>query len=450
MGGVLCRALAAATCRYNGRRFFRGCSDVRFLYTLLLYLLLPIILLREQWRACRVGARAAPLSDRFGHGPIIAPGALWVHCVSVGETMAAVPLVEALLAGGQPVLMTSTTRTGAERARDRFAGRIRHCFMPFDTPCAVSRFLDRVRPRALVILETELWPNLLHTCRQRKIPVLLVNARLSEKSARGYARFGGLTHNMLASLAAISTQTQADADRFLALGVSAQRLHVNGNLKFDIAVDESLHARALALRAGFGTRPVWIAASTHAGEEDVLLAAHREICRHFPEALLVLVPRHPERFGDVAALVARSGLSCARRSRNELPSAHTSIYLGDTMGELPLLYGLADVAFVGGSLVPTGGHNLVEPAALGLPLLAGPHLFNFQQIADDLQATGALDIAADAKAIAVKTINLFGSASSRAAVGRKGRDYVAANRGACARTLALIRRLSPHSYIEVI
>lgn len=411
---------------------------MRFLYTLLLYLLLPAILLREQWRARRVGARPAPLSDRFGCGPITTPDALWVHCVSVGETMAAVPLVEALLASGQPVLMTSTTRTGAERARDRFAGRIQYCFMPFDTPCAVSRFLDHARPRALVILETELWPNLLHACSQRKIPVLLVNARLSEKSARGYARFGALARNMLESLAAVSTQTAADAARFLALGVPAQRLHVNGNLKFDIALDESLHAEAAMLRAGFGKRPIWIATSTHAGEEEIVLAAHREISRHFPDALLVLVPRHPERFGDVAALVARSGFSCARRSRDELPAAHTMIYLGDTMGELPLLYGLADVAFVGGSLVPTGGHNLVEPAALGLPILAGPHLFNFQQIADDLQAAGALRIVADQAELAMQLQNLFADKELRCAIGTGARDYVVKNRGACTRTLKLV------------
>lgn len=430
------------------RVFFVGRYMPRFLYTLLLYALLPLIVLRQWWRGRGQAVAIGSLAARFGFVPATpagAPSPVWLHCVSVGETVAAEPLIEALLASGETLLVTSTTYTGAARVQARFGARVRHCFMPYDTPVAVARFLARIRPCQLVILETELWPNLLHACSRRGIPALLVNARLSARSARGYARTGALARNMLAALAAVSTQTRADAARFLALGVSPARVHVNGNLKFDVAVDPLAAARAAALRAEFGARPVWIATSTHAGEDEIVLAAHRAICRNFPEALLVLVPRHPERFDDVAELIVRSGFACARRARGELPSARTTVYLGDTMGELPLLYGLADVAFVGGSLVPVGGHNLVEPAALGLPLLAGPHLFNFQQIADDLRAAGALDITADAEALVVKVTNLFGSDSARTAAGRKGRDYVAANRGACERTLALTHTLRASS-----
>ncbi len=413
----------------------------RLLYTALWYLLLPVIALRQAWRGRGQAVPAGSFAARLGFVPPTPPGApspTWIHCVSVGETVAAEPLIDALLAAGEPLLVTSTTFTGAARVRARYGSRVRHCFMPWDTPGAVARFLARVRPARLVILETELWPNLLQACARRRIPVLLVNARLSARSARGYARTGALARDMLRCLVAISAQAEADAERFRALGAPAGRVQVNGNLKFDVAVDEQARDKARVLRAGFGARPVWIAASTHAGEDEVLLAAHRDLLASLPDALLVLVPRHPERFDDVAALVARSGFPCARRSRGELPAAATAVYLGDTMGEMPLLYALADVAFVGGSLVPVGGHNFVEPAALGLPLLSGPHLFNFQQIADDLRHAGALDIATDAAALAVKLVILLGNPQQRAVVGTRGRDYVAANRGACARTQALV------------
>lgn len=413
----------------------------RLLYTLAWYLLLPFIALRQAWRGRGLPVARGALADRLGLvavTPAAARAPTWLHCVSVGETVAAEPLIDALLAAGEPLLVTSTTYTGAARVRARYGDRVRHCYLPYDTPDAVARFLGRVRPVRLVILETELWPNLLHACAARGIPALLVNARLSERSARGYARTGALARDMLATLAAVSAQADGDAARFRGLGMAATRVVVNGNLKFDVNVDESARRHAAALRAQFGARPVWIAASTHAGEDELVLAAHREILRNFPDALLVLVPRHPERFDEVASLVGRPGFRCARRSRGELPGAAVPVYLGDTMGEMPLLYALADVALVGGSLVPVGGHNFVEPAALGLPLLSGPYLFNFQQIADDLRAAGALDIAADAAAIAVKVSVLFGNPLRRAEVGAKARDYVAANRGACARTLALV------------
>lgn len=408
----------------------------RLLYTLLWYLLLPLVLVRQAWRGR--GQPDTGLADRLGLVAPLAPGMTWVHCVSVGETVAGEPLVEALLARGERVLVTSTTFTGAARVRARLGGRVVHRFLPCDTPGAVRRFLDRVRPARLVILETELWPNLLAACRARGIPVCLVNARLSERSARGYARLGKLAREMLDGLATISAQADADAQRFVALGAPPERVQVNGNLKFDVTVDESVAAEARRLRAALGNRPAWIAASTHAGEDEILLAAHREIAHNLPAALLVLVPRHPERFADVAALVVQHGYTLARRSRGEVPVPSTSVYLGDTMGEMPLLYGIADVALVGGSLVPVGGHNLVEPAALGLPVLAGPHLFNFQQIADDLLAAGALDIVSDAAAITVKVTSLLGNPGQRAGAGRRARDYVAANRGACARTVALV------------
>lgn len=414
----------------------------RLLYTLLLCLLLPVVMLRHAFRGRAYPGARGHLWQRLGFGDRIDGAPLWLHCVSVGETAAAEPVIDALLADGERLLVTSTTFTGAERVAARYDGRLAHRYMPYDTPGAVARFLDRTRPRALVILETELWPNLLLACRARGIPVLLANARLSERSARRYARMPRLMQRVLAAFTVIAAQAPDDAERFRAIGAPADRVRVNGNLKFDIDVDASVVARAQALRAEIGARPVWVAASTHAGEEDAALAAHREVLHAFPDALLVIVPRHPERFEDVATLLAHAGLASVRRSRGEKPRPATAVWLGDTMGELSLFYAIADVAFVGGSLAPAGGHSLVEPASLGVPVLAGPNLFNCRQIADDLQGVGALDIVNGAPALAVKVTNLLASEPHRLAAARAGRDYVAGNRGACARLLELIRATS--------
>jgi len=410
----------------------------RILYSLLLYLLLPAVLLRVAWRARQAGAGGHGIAERLG---FVAPAAgrpLLIHCVSVGETQAAVPLVEALLQRGERPWVTSTTLTGAARVRAQFGERVAHSFLPVDTPGAVSRFLDRVRPRALLVMETEIWPNLVAACRARGVPVILVNARLSEKSARGYARFAGFTRETLAGFTMIAAQADADAARFRALG--APRVEVTGNLKFDQAAGSDTLAQAAQLRAGWGGRPAWIAASTHAGEDEIVLAAHRALRARFPSLLLVLVPRHPERFDAVAALAAREGGAVARRSRGDVVAADTAVYLGDTMGELNLLYATADVAFVGGSFSGTGGHNLLEPAALALPLCSGPSLFNFQQIADALAARGALQVVADADALAGTVSAWLADNVARLAAGRRGRDFVQENRGALARTLALIER----------
>lgn len=412
----------------------------RILYSLLLYLLLPALLARVAWRARQAGAGEHGIAERLGFVVPTAGRPLLLHCVSVGETQAAVPLVEALLQRGERPWITSTTLTGAARVRAQFGDRVAHSFLPVDTPGAVARFLDRVQPRALLVMETEIWPNLVAACRVRGVPVVLVNARLSEKSARGYARFPAFTRETLAGFSVIAAQAEADAARFRALG--APRVEITGNLKFDQAAGSDTLAQATQLRAGWGARPVWIAASTHAGEDEIVLAAHRALRVQFPSLLLVLVPRHPERFDAVAALAAREGV-LARRGRGDAVVADTAVYLGDTMGELNLLYAAADVAFVGGSFSGTGGHNLLEPAALGLPLCSGPSLFNFQQIADALAATGALQVVAGSDALAKVVAGWLADADARRAAGERGRDFVQENRGALARTLALIDRLSP-------
>lgn len=410
----------------------------RFFYTLLLWLLLPLVTVRQAWRGRAEADGWVALRARFGFVEPLSGKPLWLHCVSVGETVAAEPLVAALRERGTPLLVSSTTFTGAARVRQRFGKRMPQRFLPFDLPGMVSRFLDRVQPRALIILETELWPNLLAECRRRQIPVVLVNARLSARSARGYARAGKLATAMLEDMTAIAAQAPADAERFMALGVPAGKIRVTGNLKFDIESDVAASSESKTLRAAIGARPVWIAASTHSGEDEIVLDAHRRLQRDMPDALLVLVPRHPERFDDVAALIARRGFSCARRSTGEVPALSCAVYLGDTMGEMPLYFGIADAAFVGGSLVPVGGHNFLEPAALGLPLLTGPHCFNFQAIADDLMATGALLQVADADALASRVGELLRNADARTSQGGAAQAYVEKNRGACQRTLALL------------
>ncbi|WP_134555166.1 lipid IV(A) 3-deoxy-D-manno-octulosonic acid transferase, partial [Pseudomonas aeruginosa] len=336
----------------------------RTLYTLLFHLGLPLVALRLWWRARQAPAYAKRIGERFSLSlPEVPPGGIWVHAVSVGESIAAAPMVRALLERHPqlPVTVTCMTPTGSERIRALFGEQVRHCYLPYDLPWAAARFLDRVRPRLAVIMETELWPNHIHACAVRGIPVALANARLSERSARGYARFAGLTRPMLAELSWIAVQTEAEAERFRRLGARPECVSVTGSIKFDLRIDPQLPLAAAALREEWDAtaRPLWIAASTHAGEDEIVLAAHRRLLETRPDALLILVPRHPERFAGVHELCRREGFATVRRSGGEPVARATQVLLGDTMGELLFLYALADIAFVGGSLVPNGGHNLL-------------------------------------------------------------------------------------------
>lgn len=418
----------------------------RTLYSLLLQLALPLILLRLAWRARRAPAYRWRVGERFALGlPALRPGGIWVHAVSVGESIAAVPLIRALQARHPelPITVTCMTPTGSEHIRALFGDRVQHCYLPYDLPWAASRFLDRLQPRLAVIIETELWPNHVHQCARRGIPVALANGRLSARSARGYGRFPGLTGPMLAELDWLAVQTAAEAERFRALGARPETVAVTGSIKFDLAVDPELPARAAALRAQWGAadRPVWIAASTHAGEDEIVLAAHRQLLARFPAALLILVPRHPERFDAVFELCRRQGFATVRRSDAAAVSARDAVLLGDSMGELQFLYALADCAFVGGSLVPNGGHNLLEPAALGKPVLSGPHLFNFLDIAARLREAGALREAGDATALATEVARLWADPACAGDMGRAALTVLQANRGALERLLAGLERL---------
>ncbi|MCC6302064.1 MAG: lipid IV(A) 3-deoxy-D-manno-octulosonic acid transferase [Gammaproteobacteria bacterium] len=415
---------------------------MRFLYTLLLYAALPVVLLRLWRRGARNPAYRRRWSERFGffpHAP--AAGALWIHAVSVGEAIAAFPLVHALRRRypQRPIVFTTTTPTGSERVLREFGAGVLHGYLPYDLPGAVARFLARARPALAVVLETELWPNMYAACAARRIPLIVANARLSERSAAGYRRVARLTRATLERITLVAAQGDADAARFLALGAPAGRVRAIGNLKFDLTPPTDLVERGAALRRALGeTRPVWIAASTHEGEEEQVLDAYTAARARVPRLLLVLVPRHPERFDRVAALCAARGYTVVRRSEQRPCDADTDVFLGDSMGELMLFYAAADVAFVGGSLVPTGGHNPLEPAALARPVLHGPHMFNFEEIGRLLREAGGSREVADAAELALALEELLAQSGCSVAMGEQARSVVLQNRGALERLLQII------------
>ncbi|MFK7700934.1 lipid IV(A) 3-deoxy-D-manno-octulosonic acid transferase [Pseudomonas caspiana] len=414
----------------------------RTLYTLLFHLGLPLVAVRLWLRARKAPAYRQRIGERFALGlPAMQPGGIWVHAVSVGESIAAAPMIRALLARYPqlPITVTCMTPTGSERIKAMFANepRIQHCYLPYDLPWAAGRFLDHVRPVLGVIMETELWPNHIHQCAKRGIPVALANARLSERSARGYARFARLTRPMLEEMSWFAVQTETEAQRFRDLGARSECVAVTGSIKFDLTIDPQLLTRAAQLREEWQTidRPVWIAASTHAGEDEVVLAAHRQLLISYPDALLILVPRHPERFNSVHDLAVQQGFATVRRSSGEPVTLQISVLVGDTMGELLFLYALADIAFVGGSLVPNGGHNLLEPAALAKPVLSGPYLFNFLEIAAMLRNADALIECGDAASLSAAVQSLFDQPQRAREMSEAGLQVMKANQGALQRLL---------------
>jgi len=412
---------------------------MRLLYTLLLYLITPLVLLRLWWKGRLQPEYRQRIGERFGRVPAAPEGvAVWVHAVSVGESLAALPLIEALIRqhGEGRVWVTTTTPTGSARVSAALGARVRHSYAPYDLPGAVAHFLERARPRQVVVMETELWPTLFRAVRRRGLPLFVVNARLSPRSFRGYGRLRRSIAGVLSDCTEVAAQSAADAQRFRELG--APRVSVMGNIKFDMSVPEQQLQQGRGFRRQLGaTRPVWIAASTHEGEEQAALEAQQALLQTLPEAALILVPRHPQRFDEVAKLVERSGLRGARRSAG-VADARTQVLLGDSMGEMYAYFAAADVAFVGGSLVPVGGHNVLEPAALGLPVLFGPHMHNFVAARDLLTQHEAAGELADAAALAPALRDLFGDVARRAAMGAAGKSAVEANRGALEKLLRLL------------
>jgi 3-deoxy-D-manno-octulosonic-acid transferase len=366
----------------------------RILYTILYYAITPFIFIRLKRRAKQAPAYSKRWGERLGYfPPPEKTGGFWVHAVSMGETIAIAPLVRKIQQAypDLPVTITTMTPTGSAQVKALFGESVFHVYVPYDTPGAVQRFLDKVRPTLCLIVETELWPNLIHYSHQRQIPIIIANARLSEKSAKGYASLSRLTREMLNKIAVVAAQGSVDGERFVSLGLSRDKLEITGNVKFDLHVSDELRQKSAQLRSAWGEeRPVWIAASTHDGEDELILDAFAQIRPQRPDLLLAIVPRHPERFDRVANLCRARNFTVARRSRNEPVNVDTDIMLGDTMGELLALYGASDVAFVGGTLVDTGGHNFLEPAAFGVPIVSGPSVFNFAQISAALIEAGAL------------------------------------------------------------
>ena len=411
----------------------------RFFYSLIFYLATPLILLRLLWRARKQPAYLQHLGERFGfYGEKPAQPLIWVHAVSVGETRAAQPLIEALQKSwpDHRILLTGMTPTGRAAGLEVYGDSVIQAYLPYDIPVTVNRFFRHFSPVFGVLMETEVWPNLLAAAQVQKVPVVLANARLSARSARGYGRIAGLVRPAFAAFKAVAAQTAQDAQRLHELGVLSAE--VCGNLKFDVTPAEGKLALGRHWRSLLGKRPVWLAASTREGEETLVLNAWRIMAQ--PNALLVLVPRHPQRFNVVAALLAAEGINCIRRGEG-LPDASTQVWLGDSMGEMAAYFALADFAFIGGSLLPLGGQNLIEAAACGCPVLVGPHTFNFTQATEDAIAAGAAKRVLDADALGRQAGELFSDPDQLAKMRQSAVAFAAAHRGATAKTVALIARV---------
>lgn len=418
---------------------------LRLLYTLTMYLLTPVILYRLAARGLRYRRYLSRWKERFGFFP--APGLVnssWVHAVSVGEVNAAVPLIEALMRSypDAPMVVTTVTPTGSERVQKLFGDRVFHVYLPYDLPASVKRFLDRINPRFAVIMETEIWPNLFITCRERSIPVVVTNARLSERSLRGYGPVRPLARRAIRCASFVAAQSPVDAERLRVLGAAVTRLAVIGNLKFDMPVPSHLAETGAAMRRSWGAdRPVWIAASTHEGEELPVLKAHSAILQRFPDALLLIAPRHPERFRPVASSCRSLGFSTRIRSEDGSANDLCQCFVIDAMGELMQFYAASDIAFVGGSLEPIGGHNLLEPAALGKPVIVGPHTFNTEEVAASLIDAHAVLRVGNAAELGAAVVRLLANPDERTAMGHSAQAVLERERGAVERTLKIVEKV---------
>ena len=418
---------------------------MRLLYALTTYLLVPLMLVHLYWRSLSNPDYRQRILERFGFGQVrLANDSIWVHAVSVGEVQAAAALITELMQRypDVPVVLTTMTPTGSARARALFGDRVIHNYLPYDMTWVVRRFLNWARPGIAIVMETELWPNLYHECGRRDIPLVLASARVSQKSVRHYRRLVSLFKETLSHGIVIAAQTEADAERFRQLGASPERTHVTGNIKFDFALPEQVEARGQYFRKQQAPdRPVWIAASTHAGEEAAVIEVHQQVLRMLPDALLLWVPRHPERFPAVAAQLEKAGLTFVTRSSAARCTPVTHVFLGDSMGELTMFYAASDVAFVAGSLIPVGGHNLLEPAALGIASLTGPYNFNAVDIAELLEQAGAVEAVADQTQLARRLIDLLADPVEHRRRGDAGRNTVMRGRGALERLLRLLEPL---------
>ncbi len=429
---------------------FGGEMLARWLYSLVFYLATPYLLYRLNARGKLNPAYRERKRERFGlydREPL--SSSIWIHTVSVGELIAAQPLIEQLMQDYPkiPVVVTTMTPTGSDRVIAAFGNRVHHVYLPYDMPNAMVRFLDCFNPLVSVIMETELWPNMIHYSRRRGVPVIVANARMSERSAEGYNKVKFLVRPMLREISVIAAQAIPDGDRFVELGLPSTSLKITGTVKFDLAIDDALKQQAADLRDIWGNeRPVFIAASTHEGEDAQVLKAFKYIRSTLGNALLVLVPRHPERFNSVAVLVEQKGWTLARHSLSDAVSADTSVVLGDTMGELLKLLGASDVAFIGGSLEPVGGHNMLEALAMGTPAITGPHVINFQVVADLLTELEVLSTVSTPLGLGQTALSMLLDTDCREKLAAQGLQVVDENRGAMGRLLDIIRGYLPDNH----
>lgn len=410
---------------------------LHLLYNLLMILALPGVLLRLLWRSRKNPGYAQRIHERFGeYKKPYQQGGIVIHAVSVGETVAAQPLIERFLTAypDLPITVTSTTPTGSARVLQLFGKRVQHVYLPYDYPFAIRRFLKTFKPSRMVIMETEWWPNLLLETSHAGVTLCMANARLSERSLKGYQRISALSSRMAQCLNKICTQTQNDAENFIKLGVPAESVEVTGNIKFDVHVEPHVYERAAAFKATLKGRPVWIAASTHAGEEQIVIHTVQRILKVRPDALALIVPRHPERFSSFYESLRHSGLTVARRSHDEIVTSETQVYFGDTMGDLLMLYGAADVAFVAGSFVPAGGHNMLEAAMMDCAIVMGPHLENIASQAQQLVKAKGMLVINSPDDLAQAVLDWFESPQDRHESITHAKQFLIANQGAVNRT----------------
>jgi 3-deoxy-D-manno-octulosonic-acid transferase len=431
-----------------------GEAALRALYSLLLYLLSPFTLYHLISRGFRVHEYFNRWDERYAtYGTQPGRPCVWLHAVSVGEVNAAAPLVNALLRQRSDIrwVITTITPTGSDRVRALWADRVEHVYLPYDLPGSTARFLQHFRPSLALIMETELWPNMLFGCRDLGIPVYILNARLSARSLRGYRLLRPLIGRALRTVKCVAAQSVADARRFQKLGARADQVQVLGNLKYDVAVPEGLDDVRSTFAAALGVdRPVWLAASTHEGEEASVVAIHRQLRARWPDLLLLWAPRHPERFARVQALAVEAGWKVGTRKGGQWPRPDDDVFVIDTLGELMTFYGCADVAFVGGSLQPIGGHNLLEPAAVGTAVVTGPHLHNFAEISARMDEAGALRIGADAAEVGAALATLLADPAARQAMVEAGASLVEQGRGALQRTLERVAADLPAALDEAV
>lgn len=425
---------------------------LRYFYCFLLYLISPFVIARLYVRSKKFPEHWQRKYEHFGiFSPLSSSKpVIWVHSVSVGETIASAPLVKRLQIQypDHQVVITTMTATGAAQVEKLHGCGVRHLYVPYDIPGSVKRFLNRLRPVIAIFVDTELWPNTVDALHKRRIPILIVNARLSQRSAKGYGRFTWLVTPMLEKIDMVSAQNRATAERFLQLGLPSAQLDLTGSIKFDMDIPEQVSENGIALRSSWrkamGPKTQFlVAASTHAGEEQQVINAYKKIINDVPNLRLVLVPRHPERFDEVFNLLEANDLSTIRFSASKPPNMQTQVILGDVMGQMMTFFKASDLAFMGGSFVPVGGHNMLEPAILGLPVFTGPNVFNFADISKELVKAGGMRIVQDSEELAQQIINLMNEPGLYEAMSEKGEVFVKNNRGAIGRVLKLIEHLLP-------